>query len=117
MIKKIAFSLFTIGSLIFAYFAYNRLKASKEPNVSVIDHIPNTSSCVIETKQVQDLINQLTRQNLIWNSLLSDDDIKQAHQGMQFFDSIMKKNTSIADLLHGNSLYWSFIKSGDNTNQ
>ncbi len=117
MIKKIAFFLFVIGSLILAYFAYNRLKASKEPNVFVMDHIPNTVSCVIETKQAQDLINQLTRQNLIWNVLLSEESVKHAHQGIQFFDSIIKKNTTVADLLNGNSLYWSFVKSGDNTNQ
>ena len=110
LIKKIAFYFFIAVSLVAAVWGYFRLKESKEPNVSVLEHIPSNAFCVIETKNCSELVSQLTRQNLIWNALLSNESMLVAQNGIRYLDSLVNSKPEIAEVISDNSLYWSFVK-------
>ncbi len=113
--KKFAFYIFLALSIGAAIWAYFNLKESKAPKASVIEHIPANASCVIQTQDVHDLILQLTRQNLIWNSLLTEEPFSQAHKAIHYLDSLTKTSQGISELLNNNTVYWSFVKEGANT--
>lgn len=110
LLKKIGFYLFIVASIGVAIWGYIRLKENKEPKVSVIEHIPSSASAVIETKNISDLISQLTRQNLIWNSLLNNANIANAKYCIQYLDSISKINSEITDLINNNAVYLCLFK-------
>lgn len=111
LIKKIGFYLFIVASIAVAIWGYLRLKESKAPNASVLEHIPANVACVIETKKCSELVSQLTRQNLIWNSLLSNTSMQVAQNGIRFLDSLVNSSPEISDVLSDNSVYWTFIKN------
>jgi hypothetical protein len=115
LLKKIGFYLFIAASVAIAIWGYFRLKESKEPKGSVLEHIPANAMCVIETKSCCELISQLTRQNLIWNSLLSNTSIKVAQNGISYLDSLINSSTEIAEVISGNTIYWTFIKEVKST--
>lgn len=107
--------MFVLASIAVAVWGYFQLKESKAPKVSVLEHIPGNAMCIIETKNSSELISQLTRQNLIWNSVLSNESMQVAQNGIQYLDSLINSQPDIAEVLKDNSLYWSFIKDGKNT--
>ena len=111
LVKKIGFYLFIAASVVLAIWGYLRLKESKEPNTSVLEHIPANVACIVETKKCNELISQLTRQNLIWNSLLSNTSMQVAQNGIRFLDSLVNSSPEISEVLSGNSVYWTFIKT------
>ena len=111
--KKIAFYVFIVASITAAVWGYFRLKDSKEPNVLVLEHIPTNAICVIETKNCSELVSQLTRQNLIWNSLLSNESMQVAQNGIRYLDSLVNSKPDIASVIIDNSVYWSFVKQGN----
>jgi hypothetical protein len=115
ILKKIGFYLFIAASIATAIWGYFRLKESKEPAGSVLEHIPNNAMCVIETENCSELISQLTRQNLIWNSLLSNSSITVAQNGIRYLDSLVNSSKEIAEIISENSVYWSFIKQEKST--
>ncbi|MBL7936531.1 MAG: hypothetical protein JNM51_12065 [Bacteroidia bacterium] len=115
LIKKIAFYVFIVASLAVAVWGYLRLKESKEPNVSVLEHIPANAMCVIETKNCSELVSQLTRQNLIWNGLLTNESMQVAQNGIRYLDSLINSSPEIAHVILDNSVYWSFIKQEKTT--
>ncbi len=116
LLKKIGFYIFIAASVAVAIWAYLRLKESKAPNSSVLEHIPGNVMCVVETKSCSELVSQLTRQNLIWNSLLSNTSMQVAQNGIRFLDSLVNSSPDdIADIISGNSVYWSFIKKEKTT--
>ena len=111
--KKIAFYVFIVASITAAVWGYFKLKDSKEPNVSVLEHIPTNAICIIETKNCSELVSQLTRQNLIWNSLLSNESMQVAQNGIRYLDSLVNSKPDIASVIMDNSVYWSFVKQGN----
>lgn len=113
LIKKITFYVFIVASLVAAVWGYFRLKESKAPNISVIEHIPSNSVCVIETKNCSEFVSQLTRQNLIWNALLSNESVQVAQNGIRYLDSLVNSKPEIAKIISDNSLYWAFVKKGN----
>lgn len=113
LLKRIFFYLFIAASIVAAVLGYFRLKESKEPVVSVQEHIPGTALCVIETKSAADLVTQLTRQNLIWNALLTEQSIQKAHNCINFLDSLLKTNEEVKAALDGSSMFCSFFKEKD----
>lgn len=112
VLRKIAFYLFLAASLGVAVWAYFRLRESKAPETSVREHIPGTASAVIETRQTHDLVQQLTRQNLIWNSLLTEEVFANAQKGIQYLDSLTRASEEVSAMLEDNPVYWSFVKEG-----
>lgn len=112
VLRKIAFYIFLAVSLGVAVWAYFRLKESKAPETSVKEHIPNTASAVIETRHIHDLVQQLTRQNLIWNSLLTEEVFANAQKGIQYLDSLTRASEEVSSILEDNPVYWSFVKEG-----
>ena len=112
VLRKIAFYLFLAASLGVALWAYFRLRESKAPETSVREHIPGTASAVIETRQTHDLVQQLTRQNLIWNSLLTEEVFANAQKGIQYLDSLTRASEEVSAMLEDNPVYWSFVKEG-----
>lgn len=112
VLKKIAFYIFLGLSLGVAVWAYFRLKESKAPKTSVTEHIPGTASAVIETRQIHGLVQQLTRQNLIWNSLLTEEIFANAQKGIQYLDSLTRASEEVSAVLEDNPVYWSFVKEG-----
>lgn len=112
VLRKIAFYIFLAASLGVAVWAYFRLQESKAPETSVREHIPGTASAVIETRQIHDLVQQLTRQNLIWNSLLTEEAFANAQKGIQYLDSLTRSSEEVSAMLKDNSVYWSFVKEG-----
>ena len=115
LFKKIAFYLFLATSLAAGVWGYFNLKESKAPSATVTEHISAEALCVIETKNVHDLILQLTRQNLIWNSLLSEEVFSNAQNGIRYLDSLTKAHADISEVIENNAVYWSFIKDGEKT--
>jgi hypothetical protein len=115
VLRKIIFWVFVIASIGIAIWGYFRLKESKAPKVNVLEHIPGNAMCIIETKNTKELISQLTRQNLIWNSLLSQESMQVTHNGIQYLDSLVNSRPEIAEVLIDNSIYWSFLKAGKTT--
>lgn len=113
IIKRIVFYIFIAASLCVAVWGYFRLKQSKEPKAAVIEHIPANVLCVIETKSTSDLVSQLTRQNLIWNSLLTEESFMRAQKGIQYLDSLIQAHDDVSSVIDNNSVYWSFIKAGN----
>ena len=79
----------------------------------VLEHIPTNAICVIETKNCSELVSQLTRQNLIWNSLLSNESMQVAQNGIRYLDSLVNSKPDIASVIIDNSVYWSFVKQGN----
>ncbi len=112
VLRKIAFYLFLAASLGVAVWAYFRLQESKAPETSVREHIPGTAAAVIETRQIHDLVQQLTRQNLIWNSLLTEDVFAKAQKGIQYLDSLTRASEEVSAMLEDNPVYWSFVQEG-----
>lgn len=110
--KKIAFYIFLAASLGAAVWAYFNLRESKAPKTSVTEHIPASASAIIETRNIHDLVQQLTRQNLIWNSLLTEDVFINAQNGIQYFDSLTRASSEVSAILENNPVYWSFVKEG-----
>lgn len=110
--KKIAFYIFLAVSLGAAVWAYFNLKESKAPKASVTEHIPASASAVIETKNVHELVQQLTRQNLIWNSLLTEETVANAQNGIQYLDSLTRSSSDVSAILENNPVYYSFVKEG-----
>jgi len=115
ILKKIGFYLFIVASMALAIWGYFRLKESKAPIGSVLEHIPGDAMYVIETENCSELISQLTRQNLIWNALLSNSSITIAQNGISYLDSLINSSREIAEIISGNSIYWSFIKQPKST--
>ena len=115
ILKKITFYVFIAASIAIAVWGYFRLKESKAPNVSVIEHIPVNAMYVIETKNCNELVSQLTRQNLIWNTLLSNESMLVAQNGIRYLDSLVNSKPEIAEIVSDNSIYWSFIKQVNST--
>jgi hypothetical protein len=107
LFKKIVFYLFLSISLAVAIWGYFKLKESKEPHSTVLEHISANTTCLIETNNYSDLINQLIRQNLIWNSLSEDSLIKVAENNLSYFDSLIKANKELKSILDHNKLYFS----------
>lgn len=93
-------------------WAYFWLRESKAPQTSVREHIPGTASAVIETRQIHGLVQQLTRQNLIWNSLLTEEAFANAQKGIQYLDSLTRASEEVSAMLEDNPVYWSFVKEG-----
>jgi hypothetical protein len=110
--KKIAFYVFLAASLGAAAWAYFNLRESKAPKTSVAEHIPASASAVIETRNIHDLVQQLTRQNLIWNSLLTESIFANAQNGIQYLDSLTRASSDVSVILENNPVYWSFVKEG-----
>ena len=109
LIKKFGFYTFVIAALLAAVWAYLRLKENNEPKASVASHIPSSVSCIIETKNINELINQLTRQNLIWNNLLGNKGLDNTQLYIHYFDSILKTNEDIESIIKDNSIFVSFF--------
>lgn len=116
MVKRILFYVFITVSLIAAVWAYIKLKESKQPKADISEHISADALCVIQTKSAQELANQLTRQNLIWNSLLSEESIKQANYGIKYLDSVLTTSDEVSSIIENNQFYWSFYKSNTSLN-
>ncbi|MBI3518023.1 MAG: hypothetical protein HY062_01520, partial [Bacteroidetes bacterium] len=110
LLRKIGFYVFIAASIAIAIWGYFRLKESKAPDALVLEHIPTEVSCLIETKNCSELVSQLTRQNLIWNALLSNTSMQVAQNGIRFLDSLVHSSPEITDVVSGNSVYWAFIK-------
>jgi hypothetical protein len=110
LLKRILFYVFLTVSVLAAVWAYFRLKESKEPKSNVTEHIPADVTCLIETKTTHELINQLTRQSLIWNSLLTEESCQKAHNGIKYLDSLITSHEAISNIIEGNSVYWSFMR-------
>lgn len=102
--------MFVVVAIVAAVWGYLRLKESKEPKGLVVEHIPANVTCVIETKKCSELISQLTRQNLIWNSLLSNTSMQVAQNGIRFLDSLVNSSPEITEVISGNSVFWTFYK-------
>lgn len=107
LFKKIVFYLFLSISLALAIWGYFKLKESKEPHSNVLEHISAKTLCLIETNNYSDLINQLVRQNLIWNSLSENSQIKQAENNLSYFDSLITENKELKSILEQNKIYFS----------
>ncbi len=116
ILKKISFYLFLALSLACAIWGYFKLKESKEPNSNVLEHISNKTFCLIETNTYSDLINQLVRQNLIWNSLSEDPLLKKAQDNTAYFDSLVVEHTELKTILENNKLFFSCYNQNSNTN-
>ena len=114
--KKIVFYLFLSISLAFAIWGYYKLKESKEPNSNVLEHISNKTFCLIETNTYSDLVNQLVRQNLIWNSLSEDRHLKKAKDNTTYFDSLVAEHKELKRILDNNKLFLSCYKQNSNIN-
>jgi len=110
VLKKIGFYVFIVVSLAMAIWGYFKLIESKAPNTSVLEHIPSTAMCVVETKNCSEFVSQLTRQNLIWNALLTNESMLVAQNGIRYLDSLVNSKPEIAEVLADNSLYWTFLK-------
>ncbi len=115
LVKKIGFWLFVLASVAVAVWGYFRLKETKAPSGSVLEHIPANAVCVIETRNCSELVSQLTRQNLIWNSLLTNESMQVAQNGIRYLDSLVNSKEEIAEVLLENSLYWTFINGQKTT--
>lgn len=116
LFRKIAFYVFVAASLGFAVWGYLRLRENKEPQASITEHIPSNSACIIETSDVHELITQLTRQNLVWKSLLSNQALAGTQQVVSYLDSLVNTNAEIKELISGNKFYWSFVPNGKTYN-
>ena len=116
ILKKISFYLFLALSLACAIWGYFKLKESKEPNSNVLEHISNKTFCLIETNTYSDLINQLIRQNLIWNSLSDDPHLKKAQDNTAYFDSLVAEHLELKTILENNKLFLSCHKLNSNIN-
>ena len=116
LLKKISFYLFIALSLACAIWGYFKLKESKEPNSNVLEHISNKTFCLIETNIYSDLINQLVRQNLIWNKLSNDPLLKNAQDNTSYFDSLITEHKELKTLLENNKLFLSCYNQNLNTN-
>lgn len=114
--KKIVFYLFLSISLAFAIWGYYKLKESKEPNSNVLEHISNKTFCLLETNTYSDLVNQLVRQNLIWNSLSEDPHLKKAKNNTTYFDSLVAEHKELKRILDNNKLFFSCYKQNSNIN-
>lgn len=110
LLKRIVFYIFLAASVIVAVWAYFRLRESKEPKAIVTEHIPIEVTCLIETKSTHELINQLTRQSLIWNSLLTEESCQKAQNGIRYLDSLITAHEAVANIIDGNAVYWSFMR-------
>jgi hypothetical protein len=104
-----------MASIAAAIWGYYHLKESKEPNSAVLEHIPANAACVIESNNCSELVSKLTRQNLIWNSLLSNTSLQVAQNGIRFLDSLVNSSVEISEVLSDNSIYWAFIKKEKTT--
>jgi hypothetical protein len=116
LFRKIAFYAFIVASLCFAVWGYLKLRENKEPQASIAEHIPAGSVCVIETNNVHELITQLTRQNLIWKSLLTHQTLMSTQKVISYLDSLVNTNADIKEVVAGNKIYWSFLKNGNTFN-
>lgn len=112
MLKKIAFYVFIAVSLAAAVWGYFRLRETKEPQSSVLEHIPADAVCVIESNTSHELVSGLTRQNLIWNSLQADAAVAKAQAVIRYLDSLITSHAEISAITAGNPVYISFLKDG-----
>lgn len=110
ILKKIAFYLFITLSISGAIWGYYKLKESKEPNATVLEHISNKALFLIETNNYSDFINQLIRQNVIWNNLSENSDFKLSEKTVLYFDSLVSENKKFKAILNNNALYFSCYK-------
>lgn len=116
ILKKIYFYLFIALALSLAVWGYFKLKENKAPTITVFEHIDKKVSCLTISNNINELVNQLTRQNLIWNSLKSDTAFYNIHQSIHALDSVIKIDTELADLFKNNALYSCFFNTEKSTN-
>lgn len=110
LLKKISFYAFVVISIATAIWGYFKLKENKEPSSSVLEHIPNNAVFIFETKNIANSINQLTRQNLIWSGLVNESMFEETNTLVQYFDSILKLNQNVSEIMTDNAVYISFFK-------
>ena len=110
LVRRIVFYGFLLASIAVAIWGYFKLQESKEPDAAVLEHIPANASCVIETNNCTELISKLTRQNLIWNHLLSNPQLLVAQNGITFLDSLISVSPDINAIVSGNPIYWAMCK-------
>jgi hypothetical protein len=102
--------------LCFATWGYLKLRENKEPRAGITEHIPANSVCIIETNNVHELMTQLTRQNLIWKSLLTNQTLLSTQRVISYLDSLVNTNADMKEVIAGNKIYWSFLKNGNTLN-
>lgn len=110
LLKKIGFYAFVVISIATAIWGYFKLKENKESSSSVLEHIPNNAVFIFETKNIANSINQLTRQNLIWSGLVNESIFEETNTLVQYFDSILKLNQNVSEIMTDNAVYVSFFK-------
>lgn len=113
LLKRIVFYVFIATAITAAVWAYFRLKESKEPVIFVQEHIPNSAVCVIESQSASDLVAQLTRQNLIWSSLLEQKTVQKTHHCINYLDSLFNSNEEVKVVIEGTHLFCSFFKDNN----
>lgn len=111
LFKRIVFYVFIAAALMAAIWGYFRLKQSKEPVEQVEEHISNQALCVISSENTHDFIGILTRQNLIWKSLLTESTIQKAHHSLVFLDSLFNSNSEVVAAMDGSMIYSAFFKN------
>lgn len=116
LLKKISFYIFVALSIACAIWGYFKLKESKEPNSNVLEHISIKTFCLIETNTYSELINQLVRQNLIWNSLSDAPQLKKAQDNTSYFDSLVAEHKELKTILENNQLFLSCYNQNSNIN-
>lgn len=110
LFKRILFYGFIITALVAAIWGYFRLKQSKEPIEIVEEHISNRAFCIVSSEEASELIGSLTRQNLIWKSLLTEASIQKANRTLIFLDSLFRSNKEVLVAMDGRVIYSSFFK-------
>lgn len=92
-IISLILSIVVVGALLF--FGFNKIKSSHKPEANIYTHIPQNSIAVIDINSPIDQWNDLLSNNIIWDELLSFEQIQLLEQNINRIDSSFARNKNL----------------------
>jgi hypothetical protein len=83
-----------VGTLLF--FGFNKIKSAHKPETNIYTHIPKKSFAIIDITSPIDQWQDLLSNNIIWDQLLTFDQIQSLKEHINLLDSAFAQNKHIS---------------------
>lgn len=103
---KIAFTIFVVAGLVFAYLGYKGLQESKRPSVKAITLVPDSCEFLLTFDDYTSFSNSLRYKNLLWQDLQKVSYLNTFEKHFHFFDSVLLTNPLLEDLGKNNPVHY-----------
>ena len=94
-------AIIVIGASLYAYFYLGKTTKQVSSSISVV---PVNAALIIEVEDLSKFLNTVQNDNMFWQDISGIENISKLNTQIDFVDSIIKKDTELAELTKRNSL-------------